>query len=176
MDKGANNDSGGNKAENSYAKKTEEVVKEGGILARLYFDIHAKDAASLKDLAVGFSATLDKEEGVIFAISEIEEPLEDEKSFSTYITATVLFDSFISFIKFVVKVNPLSVEIIKPEEVTLKSVDVAESALYISSVIHDMKIKMYKGTLTPQEKLYVEETVKKRAELGKKLRGDGDAA
>ena len=162
---------------NPLMEKTEHVVSEGGLLARLYFDLHAKSEDSLKDLAVGFSASLDKVPGVEFAISEIENPVEEEGgTFSTYVTATLLFKDLASFFNLIINYTPMSIEVLKPEEFKISAADLSEAALTIANYANLMKIKMYKETLSDKEKAYIETIVRKRQEFGKKLRGDGDGS
>ncbi len=166
---------GGKMQENkSLMERADEVVKRGGILAKLYFDIHAKSEEGLNNLAVGFTSTLDKEEGVVFAVSTIEKPMEEEGVFSSYVMSAVLFKDYVSFMQFVAKYTPLSVEIVKPEKMELDANTIMETALFISEVLYDMKVKMYEKTLSPQEKAHVERMLKQREELGKKLLNAGD--
>ena len=159
---------------NPLMEKTEEVVSQGGLLARLYFDIHAKSKEGLKDLAVGFSSTLKQAEGVVFAISEIEEPMEEQGTFSTYITATLLFEDPKSLFSFIIKHTPLSVEVLKPEKLEVRASDLSEAALLVSSSLYDLKMKMYSTSLGQDEKSYIEQVIKHRQEIGRKLRGGSD--
>ena len=158
-------------AKNPYTEKTEEAIKNGGILAQLFFDFHGTSKENVEHISVGFSSTLNKEEGVIFSISEIESPIEQEKNiYSTYMKATILFSDFSSFCKFIAKYTPISIEVLKPQEIKLKDIDVAQSLLIFSDFIYDLKLKIYSGFLTENEKKIIDATIKKREELGKKLK------
>ncbi|MEM4295847.1 MAG: hypothetical protein QXS91_03510 [Candidatus Anstonellales archaeon] len=157
--------------ENPYAKKTEEAIEKGGLLAQLYFDLHARSKESLENLGVGFSSTLGKEEGVIFAITEVEKPIENEdKSYSTYIRATLLFSDFPALCKMLTKYNPVSIEIIKPEQLKLKNIDLMEGLMAFSETLYNLKFKLYKDNLSEKEKAFIESIIKAREEMGKKLR------
>jgi hypothetical protein len=159
------------KGKNPYMEKTEEVVKNGGLLAQLFFDFHGTSKESVENTCIGFSSTLNKEEGVIFSISEIEKPIEQEGSiYSTYMKASILFVDFQSFCNFITKYTPISIEIIKPEEFKIKNIDLANSLLIFSNVLYDLKLKIYTSLLSENEKKIIEETVKKREELGKILK------
>jgi hypothetical protein len=158
-------------ASNPYAKKTEEVVNKGGFLAQLYFDMHARSKEGLQNLSVGFTSVLDKEDGVVFAISEIEEPIENEdNSFSTYIKATILFSDFPSLCKFITKYTPVSIEIVKPENIKINNVDFISGIMEISEVIYNLKFKIYKESLSEKDRAFINSITKAREDIGRKLR------
>ena len=55
---------------------TYDAIAAGGYLSLVYFDLHAKTAEEVKSLMVGFIGKLTKEKGVIYAVGEIDKPLE----------------------------------------------------------------------------------------------------
>ena len=90
-------------------KLTNDTINKGGVLCMLYFDLHSKDRDQLQQLATGFVDSILKQEGVITAYGEIEEPMEQENTFSTSIEVKVLTKDFLSLINVCSVFNPLTV-------------------------------------------------------------------
>jgi hypothetical protein len=156
---------------NPYAEKTDEVIAKGGLLAQLYFDIHGKSKNSIENLALSFSSSLKNEKGVVFAISEIEEPIENEdKSYSTFIKVTILFSSFPDLCSLLTRYSPVSMEIIKPDKIYIKQNELVEGLIEISETLNMLKFKLYKEALSQEEKMYIDRIIKIREEIGKNLK------
>ena len=62
---------------------TNETIKNGGVLAYLYFDLHATKSDVLQQLGVAVVHKMLNERGVVFALGEIEKPMETDGVFST---------------------------------------------------------------------------------------------
>jgi hypothetical protein len=57
---------------NDVEKLTRDTVKDGGVLAMMHFDIHAKSKELVQELGTGFVNSIIQKEGVVFALGEID--------------------------------------------------------------------------------------------------------
>ena len=64
---------------NEVEKVTREVVEKGGILAVLYFDIHAATKDAVRQIGTEFINQILQREGVVYALGEIDEPFGGEE-------------------------------------------------------------------------------------------------
>ena len=98
---------------------TDDAVREGGYLANVYFDLHATTEEAVKSLMVGFIGKLTKEPGVIYAVGEIDKPMEKEGVFSTWAEVKLLAQDFPTLVLVASQYSPIGVEILRPDEVKL---------------------------------------------------------
>ena len=152
-------------------EKLNEYIKKGAVLVDAYFDLHARDPEQLKNVATGFSAKIVKEEGVLYGISEIEEPLKEGDVYSTYAKVRLLLSSPGALMKLVARYNPVGLEILKPEgNLEIDQGDFIDALLFISKVIFDLKYGYYEKIASPEKKRQLLTLFKNRELLGKKLR------
>lgn len=151
---------------NSLIKKT---VNDGGVLALLYFDLHGTDKETLVQLGAGLVQKILKEEGVVFAKGEIDEPMENEKLFSTSIEMKVLTKDLSSLAGLCSNFCPFSLEVLEPQEIRLDTSHMQDLLMYISSSSHDYKKYIIEKLSTPQTRAEYAKNIKNRAEIGKKL-------
>ncbi|MCX6768402.1 MAG: hypothetical protein NTY83_00980, partial [Candidatus Micrarchaeota archaeon] len=76
--------------EKDIGKLIEKTVKDGGVLALLYFDLHGNQKEALQKLGVGFVQKILQEQGVKYAQGEIDEPMESGGIVSTSVEIKVL--------------------------------------------------------------------------------------
>ncbi len=161
-------------ADNPLMEKADEIVKNGGMLVKMYFDVHGKTEEGTKNLATGFIKGLSQVEGVAMAVSQIESTKKEEDMYITFIMSVIAFDSVPSFYRFVGAYTPTAIEIIKPDKVELTKHDLEEIALFYSEVLFDMKRKLYVHALSPEERAQIEKALKAHSEVGKNLLKGGD--
>ncbi len=165
----------GNTSERERLEK--ETVDKGGALALLYFDLHAANKDTLQQLGAALVQKLLQEKGVVYAIGEIDEPLENEGLFSSPVEVRVLAKNFSSLARICGNYSPFSLELLKPEEIRLP-VDKAHELLM------DIAINNYELKKLIIEKVYSKEDMEKfrknlegRLAMGKKLlENKGDSA
>ncbi len=150
-------------------KLTKDTVQKGGVLTILYFDLHANESDKVKHLATSFVDSILKQDGVVTAYGEIEEPIEHEGKFSTTIEVKVLTRDFEALLNICALFNPLTVEIQKPNEIRL-SLDKAH-ALLVNMAANWFSIKKYitERVSTKEEREQFNRYVQDRAAMGKKL-------
>ena len=155
--------------EKSVDEITDEAIANGGYLALVYFDLHSKAADEVKNLMVGFIGKLTKEKGVLYAVGEIDQPLQKEGIFSTWAEVKLLAEDFATMVRIAAQYSPIGVEILRPGKVVLPIGEAQGLLLDVSQTTQNFTRMIMERVLSMEE---VEEYKKKmllRAELGKKL-------
>ncbi|MEM4272632.1 MAG: hypothetical protein QXH30_03495 [Candidatus Bilamarchaeaceae archaeon] len=150
----------------SLIKKT---IGDGGVLALLYFDLHGNNKETLVQLGAGLVQKVLKEEGIVFAKGEIDEPMENEGLFSTSIEMKVLTKDFSSLAGLCSNFCPFSLEVLEPQEIVLDTAHMQDLLMYISTSSHDYKKYIIEKLSTPETRAEYAKNLKNRAEIGKKL-------
>ncbi|MEM3841125.1 MAG: hypothetical protein QXN59_00295 [Candidatus Micrarchaeaceae archaeon] len=150
---------------------TEEHVRNGGVLAKLYFDMQHKEKDKLKPLMVDLiNNRLLKEKGVVYCYGAIEEPIENHGAYITNSRVTILTENFTALVNIVFNYAPAGIEIVKPEKtVEFKISELQGLLLDISQISVGYSKYILERVLTPEEKKDIERSIENRAELGKKL-------
>ena len=150
---------------------TEENIRNGGILAKLYFDMQHKEKDKLKPLMVDLiNNRLLKENGVIYCYGTIAEPIEGKDTFITNARVTLLTQNFTALVNIVFNYAPAGIEIIKPEKsVEFKIAELQGILLDISQISVGYSKYILERVLTPAEKEDIAKSLESRAELGKKM-------
>lgn len=152
-------------------KLTEKTLKDGGVLATLYFDIHAQTKEDVQKLGTGFVQHLIQLPNVVYAVGEIEEPLpsEDGKNFSSYIEVKLLAKNFFTLANICLVYSPFSVDVQKPEEIKLSLHSANELLMHLSLASAEYKKTFLTRLATQEELAEFQRQMAARAEMGKKL-------
>ncbi|MCL5440350.1 MAG: hypothetical protein M1448_00490 [Candidatus Marsarchaeota archaeon] len=156
---------------------TEEKVRKGGVLARLYFDMQDKDKEKLQHIMLSLvNDKLMKEKGVVYCYGTIEEPLEKDGIYITSATVTLLMDNFAPLIGIAFNYAPAGVEVLKPEkEIKLKTNEVQTILMDISQISINYSKYIFERVLKPEDMEAITRDLENRAEIGKKLiKGDDE--
>ena len=123
-------------AKNEVDKVTEDKVRGGGILARLYFDVQDRDREKLQPLLVDLiNNRLLKETGVVYCYGKINDPVKSGDLFVTSAILTVLFDGMGPLVNVVFHYAPIGLEVLKPEkEFSIKTGELQAILLDLSAV------------------------------------------
>ncbi|MEM4633600.1 MAG: hypothetical protein QW275_00410 [Candidatus Anstonellaceae archaeon] len=148
---------------------TDEAIAEGGYLVMLYFDLHANTAEEVKNLMVGFIGKLTKEKGVIYAVGEIDKPMEKDGIFSTWAEVKLLSEDFSTLVRIATQYSPIGVEILKPDHVSLTLGEAQGILLDISQTSQNFTRMIMERVLSKEEAEEYKKKMLSRAELGKKL-------
>jgi hypothetical protein len=154
---------------NDVEKVTNKTVSEGGVLSLLYFDIHTRTKEKAQEIGAGFVQQLLKEPGVVYAVGEIDEPIQDEDLFSTYVQVKILVKSFSNLVNLCAVHSPFNIEIMKPDEIVLPLNQVHDTLMNISTVTSDYKKYILERVTKPEEMERYKKILEQKAELGKKL-------
>ncbi|MBI5046325.1 hypothetical protein HZC07_01180 [Candidatus Micrarchaeota archaeon] len=156
---------------NDVQKLTNEKIKNGGILAMLYFDIHAKTKELVQELGSGFINEVIHKPGVVFALGEIDEPVGggEGQNWSSSISIKVLTEDFLTLANLCIVHSPFSIEILRPEEIQLQLSDAHELLSTIGAASAEYKRYIITKVAKPQDLAAIEQDLKKRAEMGKKI-------
>lgn len=163
---------------NDVEKLTKDTVNDGGVLAMLYFDIHAKSKELVQELGTGFINGLIQKEGVVFALGEIDEPVDngEGKNWSSSITVKILTKNFLTLGAICMAHSPFTVEIVRPDDIKLPLNQAHELLGVMSATTAEYKRYILTKLAKPEEKAQIEKNLKMRAEMGKKILGEKNEA
>ncbi len=153
----------------SLEQLTDEAISDGGYLAMLYFDLHASTAEEVKNVMVGFIGKLTKEQGVLYAVGEIDEPLEKGGVFSTWAEVKLLAGDFNVLARLAAQYSPIGVDIIRPERVVLDLASAQGLLIDIANTSQNFTRMIMERVLSKEEVENYKKKMDARAELGKKL-------
>jgi hypothetical protein len=148
---------------------SDDAVKQGGYLANVYFDLHATTEEAVKSLMVGFIGKLTKEQGVIYAVGEIDKPMEKEGVFSTWAEVKMLTEDFPTLVRIASQYSPIGVEILRPDEVKLSLGEAQSTLLDVAQTSQNFTRLIMERVLSGEEKAEYGKKMAQRAELGRKL-------
>jgi hypothetical protein len=148
---------------------TDDAIRQGGYLAMVYFDLHGTTSEAVKNIMVGFIAKLTREPGVIYAVGEIDQPMEKEGMFSTWAEVKLLASDFSTLVKISTQYSPIGIEILRPDEVKMTLGEAQSALLDISQTSQNFTRLIMERTLSEDDKKDYSKKMWQRAELGKKL-------
>ncbi len=152
---------------NQVDEVTDKTINEGGILAKLYFDMHGKDKDGLQLLLTDLvSEKLLKASGVVYAYGSIEEPIELEPGlYSTMAIVTTLFKDLKSLLMVAFTFSPAGIEVLRPEKIyELPISKIHDIVLDLSSISLSYSEFILKNVLSKEDY----EKIEKEMELRKK--------
>lgn len=152
-------------------KLTKDTIKEGGVLALLYFDIHAKDKESVQQLGAGFIKHILEKPGVVFALGEIDEPIPGEpgQNYSSSIEVKILTKNFLVLANICMENSPFTVEILRPDKIEMP-LDMAHGLLAnVSAITAEYKKQIITKLSSPAELAEFQKQLAMRAEMGRKI-------
>jgi len=150
---------------------TDRTIRDGGVLAFLYFDIHAAKKEDVQNLGVGFVNHVIKTPGVVYALGEIEEPVggEEGKNYSSSIEVKVLTKDFITLANLCLTHSPFTVEITRPDRINMQLNQAHELLGLLGATTAEYKKAILSKISKPEEIEEMQRQLKMRAEMGKKL-------
>ena len=155
--------------EKSVEEMTDDAVREGGYLAMVYFDLHGTTSEAVKNLMVGFIGKLTREQGVIYAVGEIDQPMEKEGVFSTWAEVKLLASDFSTLVRIASQYSPIGIEILRPDSVKMTLGEAQGALLDISQTSQNFTKMIMERMLTDEDKKQYATKIAQRTELGKKL-------
>jgi len=151
---------------------TDDAIADGGYLSLIYFDLHAKTADEVKNIMVGFIGKLTKENGVIYAVGEIDKPMEKDGIFSTWAEVKLLAKDFSTLARISAQYSPIGMEIMRPDRVALDLGEAQGMLLDISQTSQNFTRLIMEKVLPKEEAEEYQKKMLSRVELGRKLLED----
>jgi hypothetical protein len=148
---------------------TREAVEAGGFLCLLYFDVHGESKDKLQNLLVGFVGKMSQEQGVMYALGEIDVPIERGGAFSSIAEVKLLAKDFPSLVSVCMNYAPVGIEILKPSAVKISLGELQEGLLRVSQTTQAFADVMIQRHMTPQEREAFKGKMATKEELGKRL-------
>jgi len=155
--------------EKSVDEITDEAIREGGYLAMVYFDLHAQTSDGVKNLMVGFISKLSKEKGVIYAVGEIDAPVEKGGVYSTWAEVKLLAEDFATLVRVASQYSPIGIEILRPDEARLTLGEAQGILLDVSQTSQNFTRMIMERVLSEKERGEYKTKMDQREELGKRL-------
>jgi hypothetical protein len=149
---------------------TQDALEKGGILTQIYFDMHGPDKDAVEGMLVELTHKLTTEEGVIYAIGDIQRAMEmEDKKWSAAAEVKILTKNFHSIARICTLYGPMAIEILKPHDIKLSLPDAQQLLFNSAQFSFDFTTTMLYKLMTPEERKELAAKIKKRAELGKEL-------
>jgi len=150
---------------------TNETVREGGVFAVLYFDMHSPEPEKLKQIATEFVGRITSEPGVLFAQGEIQEPVKGEDEiYSTNAEVHVLTQTITSLVGISMRYGPIGVEILRPNNNLKVSLGEAHDILLlVSQNSFEFSRFVMNKVASPEDRDKFNRDAERRAEMGKRL-------
>ncbi|MBI4399128.1 hypothetical protein HY570_00110 [Candidatus Micrarchaeota archaeon] len=156
-------------AERTLEDIAEEAVESGGVLATLYFDVFSNSKENLQSILVDFIGRISQDTGVVYAVGEVLDVVEDDNGYSTSAEVKVVAKDFTSLAGIAIKFSPIGIEVIKPNKITLTAGEIQSILLNIAQTSYEFSQFALRRLLSKDELEKFEQKMKLRAELGKKL-------
>ncbi|MFH1521316.1 MAG: hypothetical protein ABID61_06740 [Candidatus Micrarchaeota archaeon] len=152
-------------------KLTRDAISQGGVLAMIYFDIHAKTKELVQELGTGFVNEIVHRSGVVFALGEIDEPIggDEKTNWSSSIAIKILTKNFAVLAAVCMANSPYNVEILRPDEIKLPLAEAHTLLGTMSATTAEYKRYILTKISKPDELASLQENLKRRADMGKKI-------
>lgn len=109
------------------------------------------------------------EEGVVYAMGEIDEPMENKDVFSSSVEVKILTKGMPSLAKLCGMYSPFSIEVLRPDEVRM-TVDQAHALLMDIAVNnYELKKLIIEKVYKPEDLAVFKRAMEGRLEVGKRL-------
>ncbi len=167
-------------AKNEVDETTDRVVQRGGLLVRLYFDVHSERQSDLQAiLADMINNRLLKADGVKYCFGSIDEPINTNGVYATSAIVTALLDNLEHLIGVVFTFAPAAVEVIKPaERYSIAPGELQSALITLSGISAGYSEYILKRVMKPEDYERIRGDIKAREELGKRImaKGKGEGA
>ena len=117
----------------------EKMVKEGGVLARLFLEVQGNDKDAAQE---ALESTVFKQMAAETQVKLLEAKMfdilpdeEKKESFSGVVEVKVVAVDFRWFVNYIMRYGPSAVEIMQPEEVTLKGDEMHSLVSDVSEIV-----------------------------------------
>ncbi|VVB98541.1 Uncharacterised protein [uncultured archaeon] len=150
-------------------KLTKDTISGGGVLAFLYFDLHAGNKEVLQQLGATMVQRVLAEPGVVYAVGEIDEPMPNNDLLSTSVEVKVLVKGFDVLVRICGNYSPFSVEVLRPDEVKLSPDKVHDILMNVSVNNYDLKKFIIEKVSNKQDLERHKKALEGRLEVSRKL-------
>ncbi|MFA5382338.1 MAG: hypothetical protein WC356_04170 [Candidatus Micrarchaeia archaeon] len=148
----------------------EQTIKDGGLMAEIYFDLHGSSPEIVKNIMTETISKLTQEPGIIFAYGEIDDAIKCENNlYSTYSQGRVLAKDLESFLNLCMKYAPMGVEVIKPHKMNVDAGTLQRLFLNAASFSYNFTEMYLEKALNEEDKIEYAKKMKAREEMGKKI-------
>ncbi len=163
-------------AKNEVDDITQRAIEKGGLLVKLYFDMHTDVQTDLQAIMADLvNNKLLKAKGVLYCFGSIDEPIKDGDMFTTSAIVTALIGSLEDAMNVVFTFAPAAIEVIKPEgEYRLKQSELQNTLVSLSSISMNYSEYILKRIMSQSDYEKIKGDIKAREELGKRIMGKNE--
>jgi hypothetical protein len=163
-------------AKNEVDDITQRAIEKGGLLVKLYFDMHTDAQTDLQAIMADLvNNKLLKAKGVLYCFGSIDEPIKDGDMFTTSAIVTALIGSLEDAMNVVFTFAPAAIEVIKPEgEYRLKQSELQNTLVSLSSISMNYSEYILKRIMSQSDYEKIKGDIKAREELGKRIMGKNE--
>lgn len=147
----------------------DEAIAKGAILSVMYFDVHSQKSEDVQPMLVDLISRISREAGIISAVGEVEETIEQQGIFTSSAEVTVLARDFGALANIAVRYGPFGIEVIRPDTIKLSLGQAQSLLLNLSSVGQEFAQYVLKKVMTPEERARFEKELAARAEMGRRM-------
>jgi hypothetical protein len=154
-----------------FEEVTRKTIEAGGILAKVYFDMHSEKEDDLQPLMTDLiSNRLLKFPGVVYCAGEIDTPLKVDDLYATNAVVTLLVKDLWTLINIAFTFVPAGIEVLKPEkEYYLKHNDLQAIMINMAQISAQFSEYVLSKVLSKEDYEKVKKDISRREELGKKI-------
>ena len=162
-------------AKNEVDDLTQKTIEKGGLMVKLYFDMHAGADTDLQAVMADLiNNRLLKANGVLYCFGSIDEPIKDKDMLTTSAIVTALINSLENTMNVVFTFAPAAIEVIKPEgEYRIRQSELQNTLVSLSSISVNYSEYILKRVMGAGDYERIKGDIKAREDLGKKVMGKG---
>jgi len=155
-------------------KKIDELVERGGIVADVFTHFQETDPEKLKQAAVAFATAVKSEKGVVFSLSEIAPPENDNGIYTTYVETRIVAKDMDTLVQVMMKYTPVGLEIVRPDKVMIGATDFRDSLMNVANNMYDLKNYIFKNMMSHDDRQALIKDVNDKMKGAEKLLKGGD--
>lgn len=150
-------------------EKIRETVAKGGVYAEMYIDTHSDSVEGVQNLLVELLSRIAKEEGVVFYVGKIGEPITQNEIVSATAEVKILTKSLYYLDKVCSRYCPIAIEILEPKELRLTANEASFLLLESGNQAYQYSQYILKQSMGTEKYAKYLKELENRKLLGKKL-------
>ncbi len=150
-------------------KLTNETIGNGGVLALLYFDLHGNTKEVIAQLGTGLVQKMLTEPGMVYAVGQIDEPMQNGEILSSSVEVKVLVKNIAVLARVCGNYSPFSIDLLRPDEVKMSADQVHAMLMDIAVNNYELKKLIIEKVYTPKDLEAFRKAIEGRMAVGKKL-------
>ena len=156
-------------AEKAPQQIIDEAIAKGAVLVVFYFDVSCNQKDAAQPILTELISRILREQGIISAVGEIDEPIEMDGMWSTSAEVTILAKNISSLAVTALKFGPIGVEVIRPDPLKLPAGEAQSLLLNVAQVSYEFSQFALEKLMDDKQRADFKKKIAARAEQGKKI-------